>query len=71
MTCTRCQGCMVWSDEPVSRFGRQTLRMLKCLNCGAREDAQIRQQRRFMAPIGEDRHAKIWQRIKHLVQVAV
>ncbi len=62
---------MVWSDEPIARFCRHTLRMMKCLNCGNVEDAQIQRQRRCMAPIGEDRHAQIWQRIRHLVQVAV
>jgi len=62
---------MVWSDEPVYRFARVTMAMRKCLNCGNTEDAQILRQRRFMAPVGEDRYAKIWQRIKHLVAVAV
>lgn len=71
MACPRCQGCLVWSHEPISRFCQRTMRMLKCLNCGAREDAQIQRQRRLMAPVGEDRHAQIWQRIKHLIQVAV
>ena len=71
MTCPRCHGCMVWSEESISRYHHGSLVMRRCLNCGNLEDTQIMRQRRFMAPVGEDRHAKIWNRIRHLVMEAV
>lgn len=71
MSCPRCQGCMVWSQEPISRFCQRTMRMLRCLNCGERSDLQIQRQRRLMHPVDEDRKTTIWNRIRHLVAEAV
>ena len=71
MTCPRCQGCVIWSDEPVSRFGSRTITMQRCLNCGDLSDAHVLRQRRLMHPMTEDRQTQIWQRIQHLVARAI
>ncbi len=71
MRCGRCQGCMAWNEEPVTRFCTVTMRMGKCLNCGNREDEQILRQRRFMHPATEDRYTHIMERIRNLVARAI
>lgn len=71
MVCSRCHGCMVWSQEPISKFCQRTMRMRRCLNCGNIEDAQIQRQRRLMYPVDQDRKTMIWNRIKHLAAEAV
>ncbi len=67
MTCPRCQGCLGWSAEPISRFAGRCMEMLRCFNCGERIDPQILRQRRCMHPVNEDRHTMIMKRIQNLV----